>query len=383
MQACRPRGNIVPIPKTPMKLRNGLRLFVLVVLIVPPITAQSLPSETANRVDEIVARAITEQQIPAISIAIALHGQIQYQKAYGKADLENNVPASPETLFRTGSIAKSMTAVAVMRLVEEGKLDLDAPIQKYCSAFPQKPWTITSREVLGHVSGIRHYKEGEMDNTHHYAKLSDGFAIFANDPLLFEPATNYQYSTYGFSVIGCALEGATGRSYPEIMQQEVFAPAHMTHTFVDDVSSIVPHRARGYSRRNAQIINAGLMDSSYKIPGGGYVSTPGDLVTLADALLAGTLVKPGTLKLMWTSEKLRDGKNTGYGMGWGVGQFEGEDTAGHAGGQQGASSSLTIYPKRKMVVAVMINMDEADATQVDHKVSAVLLKDLFGIESNP
>ena len=93
-------------------------------------------------------------------------------------------------------------------------------------------------------------------------------------------------------------------------------------------------------------------------------------------------VKPGTLKLMWTSEKLRDGKKTGYGMGWGVGQFEGEDTAGHAGGQQGASSSLTIYPKRKIVVAVMINMDEADATQIDHEISAVLLKDIFGIESN-
>ncbi len=109
---------------------------------------------------------------------------------------------------------------------------------------------------------------------------------------------------------------------------------------------------------------------------------PGDLVTLADALLAGELVKPGNLKLMWTSQKLRDGKNTGYGMGWGVGQFEGEDIAAHAGGQQGASSSLTIYPKRKMVVAVMINMDEADATQIDHQISAVLLKDVFGVESD-
>jgi CubicO group peptidase (beta-lactamase class C family) len=103
------------------------------------------------------------------------------------------------------------------------------------------------------------------------------------------------------------------------------------------------------AKRTAQVINAGLMDSSYKIPGGGYVSTPGDLVTLANVLLAGELVKPGTLKLMWTSQKLRDGKNTGYGMGWGLGQFEGEDIAAHAGGQQGASSSLTIYPKRKMV----------------------------------
>lgn len=221
-----------------------------------------------------------------------------------------------------------------------------------------------------------------MDNTRHYPKLSDGFAIFANDPLLFEPGTNYQYSTYGFSVIGCALEGASGESYPDIMQQVVLAPAQMTHTFADDVFEIVPHRARGYSKRNAQVINAGLMDSSYKIPGGGYVSTPGDLVALADALIAGTLMKPGTLKLMWTSQKLRDGKNTGYGMGWGVGKFEGEDIAGHAGGQQGASSSLTIYPERKMVVAVMINMDAADATQIDHKISAVLLKDLFGIESD-
>lgn len=365
-----------------MSLRDGLRLLAIVILIVGFADAQNIPPATAKRIDEIVAKAIAEQQIPAISVAIALNGQMQYQKAFGNADLENIVSATPETLFRTGSIAKPMTAVAAMRLVEDGKLDLDAPIQRYCPAFPQKPWTITAREVLGHISGVRHYKEDEMDNTHHYLKLSDGFAIFANDPLLFEPETNYQYSTYGFSVIGCALEGAAGRSYPEIMQHVVFAPAHMTHTFPDDVFEIVPHRARGYSKRNAQVINAGLMDSSYKIPGGGYVSTPGDLVTLANALLAGELVKPGTLKLMWTSQKLRTGKNTGYGMGWGLGQFEGEDIAAHAGGQQGASSSLTIYPKRKMVVAVMINMDEADATRIDHQISAVLLKDVFGVESD-
>jgi len=273
-----------------------------------------------------------------------------------------------------------MTAVAAMRLVEEGKLDLDAPIQKYCPAFPQKAWTITTRELLGHISGMRHYKEGEMDSTHHYAKLTDGFAIFANDPLLFEPRTNYQYSTYGYSVIGCALEGVTGKSYPEVMQDEVFAPAHMTHTRVDDAFEIVPHRARGYSKRNGEISNAGLMDSSYKIPGGGYVCTPGDLAILADALLAGTLLKPDTLKLMWMSQKLRGGKDTGYGMGWGIGQFEGENTVGHAGGQQGTSTSLTVYPQRKVVVAVMINLDVGDATDIDRKISAVLLNDVFGVK---
>lgn len=366
-----------------MSSRSVLRLLVVVIVvaIVTLSVAQTIPAVTANRIDEVVKKAMGEQQAPAVSVAIALNGQIQYQKAFGKADLENDVLATPASLFRTGSIAKPMTAVAVMRLVEDGKLDLDAPIQRYCPAFPQKPWPITTRELLGHLSGIRHYKEGEMDSTHHFGKLSDGFTIFANDPLLFEPNTNFQYSTYGFSVIGCALEGATGKSYPEVMKQEVFAPAHMSHTIVDDVFEIVPNRARGYSKRDGQVINAGLMDSSYKIPGGGYVSTPDDLVTLADALLSGTLLKPPILKLMWTSQKLRDGKDTGYGLGWGVGKFEGEQIAGHSGGQQGTSTSLTIFPQRKMAVAVMINMNDADATDVDHKISAVLLKDLFAVEA--
>ncbi|MGC2245565.1 MAG: serine hydrolase domain-containing protein, partial [Terriglobales bacterium] len=341
--------------------------------------AQTLPSETAKHIDEIVAKAISDQQIPAISVAVAVDGQIQYQKAFGEADLENNVAATPETVFRTASIAKSMTAVAVMRLVDDGKLDLDAPVQKYCPAFPQKQWTITTREVLGHLSGIRHYKEGEMDNTRHYAKLSDGFAIFASDPLLFEPGTKFEYSTYGFSVIGCEMEGAASKSYPEIMRQEVFAPAHMTHTFVDDVFEIIPHRAGGYSKGDGKVINAGLMDSSYKIPGGGYVSTPGDLVTLADDLLAETMMKPGTLKLMWTSQKLRDGTATGYGMGWGIRKFENEDVVAHSGGQQGTSTCLMVFPERKLAIAVMMNTDAADAGEIDHAISSVLLKDLFGV----
>jgi serine beta-lactamase-like protein LACTB len=366
-----------------MSLRAVSRLFAIVILIVRLTAAQTISVDTANHIDALLAHAMADQHIPAISVAVAVNGQIQYQKAFGKADIENDLPATPETLFRTGSIAKSMTAIAALRLADEGKLDLDAPVQKYCPAFPKKQWTITTRELLGHLSGIRHYNEGEMDNTHHYAKLSDGFAIFANDRLLFEPGTGFHYTTYGFSVIGCALEGATGKSYPEVMQQEVFAPAHMAHTFVDDVSEIIPHRARGYSQRNGQVINAGLMDSSYKIPGGGYVTTPGDLVTLADDLLAGTLLQAATRKLMWTSQKLRDGTATGYGMGWGVRNFENEDMVEHTGAQQGTSTCLTIYPARKLAVAVMMNMDGLDAAHVDHEIGALLLKDLFGVEPVP
>ncbi len=133
--------------------RLAVAIIAVVITGAQLTAAQTLPSETAKHIDEIVAKAISDQQIPAISVAVAVDGQIQYQKAFGKADLENDVPATPETLFRTASIAKSMTAVAVMRLVDDGKFDLDSPVQKYCPAFPQKQWTITTREVLGHLSG--------------------------------------------------------------------------------------------------------------------------------------------------------------------------------------------------------------------------------------
>ena len=131
-----------------MSLRSAWRLLAIVVLFAGLVDAQTIPPATATHIDEIIAQAAREQQIPAVSVAIGLNGQIQYQKAFGKADLENDVAATSETLFRTGSIAKPITAVAVMRLVEEGKLDLDAPIQRYCSAFPRKAWTVTTREVL-------------------------------------------------------------------------------------------------------------------------------------------------------------------------------------------------------------------------------------------
>src|SRR5690349_17220680 len=110
-----------------------------------------------------------------------------YSKAFGAADLENSLSATTETLIRTGSIAKSISAAAAMTLVEAGKIDLDVPLQKYCPAFPEKQWPVTTREVLNHTSGIRHYKEIEIGSTKHFDSMSDGFTIFAADPLLFEP----------------------------------------------------------------------------------------------------------------------------------------------------------------------------------------------------
>jgi len=330
------------------------------------------PADHAGRVDAEVKEFQARSLAPAITVAVAMDSKIIYSKAFGLADIENDLKATPESLIRTGSIAKPIAAAATLTLVDAGKLDLDAPVQKYCPAFPQKQWTVTTRQVLGHLSGIRHYKDAsEFESTKHYANMSDGFAMFANDPLLFEPGTKYQYSTFGFTVVGCVVEGASGEKFGDYVAQHVLRPAGMTHTFIDDAFAIVPHRARGYQKRDGKVENAGLMDSSYKIPGGGYVSTSEDLVRFELAMAESKVVKPASAALMWTSQKTSDGKLTNYGMGFGVQDAEGQKLIGHGGSQQGTSTSMEIYPDKRFAVAVMVNMDGVNATSLVRAISGI------------
>jgi serine beta-lactamase-like protein LACTB len=293
-----------------MRLRR--QIVTLFVLAVSAVAQTAAPADPRAQIDKMVADSMHKQQIPAMTVAVAMGTRISYSKAFGTADLENAIPATAETLIRTGSIAKPISAVAAMTLVDSGKLDLDAPVQKYCAPFPVKPWPITTRELLSHTSGIRHYKEGEIESTRHYKSMADGFAIFANDPLLFEPGTAYSYSTYGYTVVGCVIEGASGEKFADYVAEHVLKPAGMMHIFVDDVFEIVPHRAHGYQKIGGKVKNAGLMDSSYKIPGGGYVTTAEDLMRFAQALMDGKILKPETLSQMWTPTKLTGGKVSDY-----------------------------------------------------------------------
>src|SRR3954466_7432426 len=264
-------------------MKRTLKLIPLLLLSCACLAYQS--ADPTAGVDAAVREFQAKTQAPAITVAVAVDGKITYSKAFGMADVENDVKATPETLIRTGSIAKPISAAAALTLVDAGKLDLDAPVQKYCPAFPQKQWTITTRQVLGHVSGIRHYRGDDFASTKHYASMTDSLAMFANDPLLFEPGTKYQYSTYGYTLLGCVVEGASGEKFVDYTAKHVLAPAGMTNTILDDVFAIVPHRARGYSKEKGKVFNTGLMDSSYKIPGGGYVSTAEDLVRFELAML--------------------------------------------------------------------------------------------------
>jgi serine beta-lactamase-like protein LACTB, mitochondrial len=333
--------------------------------------AQSTVSPSLEKeLDRLVTAAMHAQQIPAMTVAVARADRLVYSKAFGMADLENYVPATTGTLIRTGSIAKSITAVAAMTLAESGKLNLDAPVQTYCAPFPPKQWPITTRELLGHRSGIRHYRpaetesdNGPVDNTRHYTWLADGFALFAGDPLLFQPGSSFQYSTYGYTVVGCVVEGAAAERFQDYVAAHVLQPAGMTHTFVDNVFEIVPHRARGYQKLDGQVRNATLLDSSYKIPGGGYVSTSEDLVRFAQALLDDKLLKASSVAEMWTASTQSLAARFGYGLGFEV--IEGGKYIAHGGGQSGTSTYLFILPEARFAVAVMANMERVNSQLQD------------------
>ncbi len=338
-------------------------ILVLFVLAFSAAAQTSAPADVGSRLNQIVTAVMREQQIPAMTVAAVLNDRMVYSRAFGVADLENAVPATVETLIRTGSIAKPISAVAAMTLVDSGKLDLDAPVQKYCPPFPLKQWPITTRQLLSHTSGIRHYKEGEFENTRHYKWMSDGFAIFANDPLLFEPGTAFSYTTYGYTVLGCVVEGASREKFAAYVAEHVLKPAGMTHTFVDDVFEIVPHRARGYQKIDGKVKNAGLMDSSYKVPGGGYVTSAEDLVRFGQALMDGKILKPATLVEMWSPTKI-PGKESNYGLGFEVQTIDGQKYVAHDGGQQGTTTSMVIIPGKHFAVAALANMDQTQPFDV-------------------
>jgi serine beta-lactamase-like protein LACTB, mitochondrial len=349
-----------------------------------------LSPEKQSQIEAAVSKFMASTHVPGVSVAIVENGVYAWAQGFGFADLENNAPASEHTLYRLGSISKSLTATAAMELWERGQLDLDVPVQKYCPAFPQKPWPITTRQVMGHLAGIRHYKSGSQDdpeigNTKHFDDpIQAGLNFFKNDPLLSQPGTHFHYSTQGYTLVGCVIEGASGSHYVAFVQRNVFRPADMEQTQVDNRFKIVPYRTRFYRKTDSGTVeNSDFLDSSYKIPGGGWLSSAEDMANFEVAILNDKLIKPSTRDLMWTPLKPTDGSEDHYALGWGVAEEDGLATVGHSGGQQGTSTDFLIAPAQRAGVVVLANMEDSNSSEL----SVQLLKILLGMplknESKP
>ena len=311
------------------------------------------------------AREWIAKGAPGLALAVAVDGRLVYSEAFGYADLEERVPTWPTTKFRIGSISKPLTATGLMELVEAGKVELDAPVQKYVPSFPDKGSVITVRMIAGHLGGIRHYQDDEFTIQKHYDQVLDGLKIFEDDPLVSPPGTKFNYSSYGYNLLSAVVESASGQNFLTYMQEHVFAPLGLVHTAADQNSQIVEQRSRFYEiPKDGPVENAPYVDNSYKWAGGGFLSTAEDLVRFGSALLQPGFLNAETLKTMFTSQKTTAGEETGYGMGWGVGKSKsGKVEYEHSGGSVGGTSQLIVYPETHLVVALVTNLSDRKWTR--------------------
>jgi len=357
---------------------SRIRHFVLVSALALTISSceTSVPSDDLP--SQIAKQFLEESGVSGLTITVGTAEQIIWSRGFGYADLEQGVPIDPSlTKFRVGSTAKSMTAVAIGQLYESGKLDLDKPIQIYLPGFPQKSGTITTRQLAGHLAGIRHYaNEEEFLSAVPYQSITAALSIFADDPLLFAPGSKFSYSTYGYNLISAVLESAAGEDFLDYMERNVFEPSGMNSTVPDRVFPLISHRSRYYSIKDGELTNAPWVDNSNKWAGGGLLSTSEDLVRFGQAHLSEILLKHQTIEMMWTSQKTSSNVETGYGIGWAIETDESNHKIiRHGGGSVGGITDLRIYPDQGLVIAVISNTAPADVKTIAAKIAEYFLSD--------
>lgn len=332
----------------------------------------NMPAEYAHAIgaaNKRLDQSIAANDFPAVSIALGKNGDVIWARAAGFADLESKTAATLETKFRIGSVSKAVSATTAAKLWEDGLLDIDAPIKNLVPYFPSKSFDITTRQLFTHTAGIRHYGAclcfpfDEYSNKKHHDSVESAVMRFAKSPLLFEPGTDFSYSSYGTVLASAAMEGASGESFDTVIETKLTAPLGMKNTMREGLAKqgvAVP-----YAIKDGQYKKAFPVDSSNKTAAGGFVSTPTDLVLMTQAILSGDIVATATRDaLFFTPQKLSNGEinEQKYAFGWrshmsgGVFNEDRKIMISHHGGvAMGGVAFLIMYPENDMSIAITVN----------------------------
>jgi serine beta-lactamase-like protein LACTB, mitochondrial len=350
---------------------------------VPSVT-NSDPSRTwtdaVERGHQIMRAALIEQNLPGLSVAVGVRGDLVWAEGFGWADLDKRVAVAPHTRFRIGNASTVLTSAAAGLLLEKGRLKLDDEIQRYVPEFPEKQWPVTLRQLMGHTAGVRNDggDEGPLFSQR-CERPVEALQHFADRSLLFEPGTQYRFSNYNWIVVSAAIEAAADEPFLTFMQKQIFAPLGMGDTLADSATEPIRDRATFYFPRFAADPHYGLhlmrpLDYSCYAGSSAFLSTPSDLVRFGMAINSGKLLQPATVQLLQTSQRLPSGQETGYGLGWDLETVPllGEQTRviGHDGESLGGMvASLMTFPEHGLVVAVMSNISYADTPGVALKIA--------------
>jgi CubicO group peptidase (beta-lactamase class C family) len=340
----------------PMTVATALALCAASAL-----NARAQPPTIEARVDTFVERQMRARRIPGLSLAVVRDGRVVYAKGYGKANLEWDAPATPETVYLLASVTKQFTATAIMMLVGEGKLRLDDPVTKWIADAPN-PWkSITVRHLLTHTAGLKDRFEYTADGNFLYQYSTQQMLDAAKATALdFAPGEKWQYSDEGYFLLGVVVERASGKSYGEFLRDRIFSPAGMTSTSLHDWGAVVPRRADNYGLANDQVVGSRRRYQFGLVSHYGVQSTVLDLARYDSELAAGAFVPKPSLAEMWTPAKLGSGAvagvaGTGYGYGWFLEKFNGHRIVQH-GGTTG--TCMFRLPDDGVTVILLTNLDQ-------------------------
>jgi CubicO group peptidase (beta-lactamase class C family) len=313
------------------------------------------------------AAFMDEHSMNGLQISVSKKNKLVWSGAFGYADAINHIPVTDSTKFRINSISKSMTSLALIKLVSENKLDLDAPVQNYVAGFPAKQYPITTRQLAGHLAGLRDYNENDLADyirTEHFDNATGAISIFRNDTLLFKPGNQFHYSVFGWNLIGAIIEGISGETYAGYMAKNIWKPLKLQHTLEDDIKIKITNKSKCYDATGQE---NDLGDLSYKYPAGGLLSTSTDLIKMGNEILHGTYIDPKFKPLLFQTQYTTGKQETGYGLGWYIGKDKnGHRIWYHSGDSFSGSSHLLIYPDDDMVISFLANSQEGAAFDIQH-----------------
>lgn len=350
-------------------------LLLLFVLICDPLNTTSAQSFEA-KADSLILTIFKDKNGPGGTFLVAQHGEVIYQKAFGKANLELDVNLTPENVFQLGSMTKQFTAIAVLILEEQGKLDVKDPVSKYIPDYPSGD-KITIHHLLTHTSGIKDFTKMKSLSTIAQKDMSPKMMVdfFKNEPADFAPGEKFEYNNSGYVLLGFLIELVSGEIYKDFIQKNIFDKAGMTQSYYASDRQVIKKRAYGYHKKEYGYVNKTAISFSVPFSSGSLMSTAGDMLKWQNALNRKLLLNEGTKKA-FNKYSLNNGEEFTYGYGWHINELNGVPDREHGGSIFGFKTMGVYIPGEDIYVIGLSNCDCNSPTKITRDIAALALNEL-------
>ena len=346
--------------------RKRISAVLLLLLLIASASAQ------VNEVNEYVKAEMTRQRIPGVSLAVVKNGKTVLAEGYGLANVELNVPAKADTVFKIGSVSKQFIATGIMLLVQQGKVALDDKVSKYLEGTPETWSAISVRHLLTHTSGL--IREAPGFDPFKVQSDADVIKTAYSLPLRFQPGEKWEYCNVGYFMLAEIIRKTTGKSWEDFLKEQVFSPLAMDATRSTTIAEIVPNRANAYFIRNNKLQNSDSWPALR--PSGAFLSTVLDLAKWEAALQTDKVLKKSDREQMWAPVTLNSGKKYPYGFGWDLDDLRGVSTINHGGTLTGFRAQFTRFPDQGLTVIVLTNLASANVDRIAAGVAGLFIPEI-------